>query len=158
MRDYMMPTFNNELLKLTLTAEEFSLFERIISTQGKNKGALRVAKPKHSREDLDSCKAAYLWRMVAFQASPISAHHCMPMCADFDIPRDLNNPNYPKDKDYPDRWSNSDSKYWHDCKPFRDAHKALLKRLDDLADKITDTLPRNQLHGINRWGRALGAL
>ena len=71
-------------------------------------------------------KASYVWRMVAFQISPNRQHQCMPMCADFDI----------------------DGKY--------DERKAITDKLDGLVKRIVDTVPSDQLHGVNRWGKALG--
>ena len=72
-----MPSIN--LDALTLDEAERSLAEKIIATKGKNKGCLRAAKPSNAGD------AAYVWRMVAFQVSPIPQHHCLPVCADFDI-------------------------------------------------------------------------
>ena len=124
------PFINLESLKEILSAENYLLAEAIVTTQGRNKGCLRSNKPK------ENPKAAYVWRMVAFQISPSSHHHCMPVCADFDLYEAL-----PKEE----------QKY--------DKVHLLAKQLDkEVVDPITNTVPKEQWHGIMRWGRALGYL
>ncbi len=105
-------------------------------------GRLRASKPPvekvkvpHERygytyepADPDAGRAAYIWRMVAFQISPIDKHQCMPCTADFDLPGDF------------------------------DARRADMKRLDEIVDQIVNTVPASDWHGIRRWGNALGLL
>lgn len=89
-----------DFLKDILTADEYELARGIVATRGKNKGCLRASKPPVKRHDLgvnpdsklgfhlwqiDGGDTAYIWRMVAFFASPISQHNCMPCTADFDV-------------------------------------------------------------------------
>jgi hypothetical protein len=71
-------------------------------------------------------EAAYVWRMVAFAISPKQQHQCMPMTADFDLPQ------------------------------MGDAARQRAKELDAIADRIIAVVPKNQWHGVLRWGRALG--
>ena len=95
-----------------------------------NKGKLRATKPKDG-------EAAYVWRMTAFMVSPISAHQCMPVTADFDMPE----------------------KYWDRSNP--NSHKerrARCKELDALSDKMVNAIPKQNWHGVRRWGRALGQI
>ena len=113
---------------------------KIVATRGKNKGKLRASKPevewhpiikdgvatRYKEPELESGKAAYLWRMVAFHVSPVPQHHCLPVMADCDLPGDFN------------------------------SRKELAKSLNDLADKIVMAIPKQQWQGIIRWGRALG--
>ena len=119
-----MPTIN--LDAISLTADERALVEPIIANKGKNKGKLRASKPANAGE------AAYVWRMVAFQISPIPAHHCMPVCADFDI-------------NVPESLSSTDRYHYR---------RNRAKELGDLADKIVNTIPKDEWHGIARWRRA----
>jgi len=134
------------------TAEEKEIASLIVATQGKNKGRLRAAKPKieytikegrrggryRFSSYLTGC-AAYVWRMVAFQVSPMGQHKCLPMMADFDLPgesilyeiRSL-------------EWEAEDNK-----------RKELRKAMDALVDKIVATVPRSKQYGLNAWGNAL---
>lgn len=121
-----------------LTEEEKMIANGIIATQGKNKGRLRAGKPKieyifemkngvkYRHPTLETGRVAYLWRMVAFHLSPVSAHQCLPMLADFDLPGSL------------------------------DESKAEAKRLNELADKIVMAVPKENWAGIRRWARAFG--
>lgn len=86
-----------------LTREERGWVHGIVATRGANKGHLRASKPKVTRTDLgldptdphgfyhiyqkDGGESAYIWRMVAFYASPNSRHHCMPCTAEMDLPQ-----------------------------------------------------------------------
>ena len=105
----------------------------------KSDGTLFASKPKKA-----SGFAKYVWRMVAFQISPIGQHHCMPMTADFDV-------NY-TDIGYEKMlmWNEPGSDEQ------RRSMKAMLKVLDDVTDAIVNTVPKNQWHGISRWARAMG--
>ena len=96
-----------------------------------NKGVLRSSKPKVSKKNSDPVligKAAYVWRMVAFHISRNPQHQCMPVTADWDIVGSF------------------------------DERKEISKQLDVLVDKIVNTVPPTQWHGILRWGSALGML
>ena len=108
---YKMPEVPQEKLFLEMTKEEWDITKRLVATRGKNKGLLRASKPKVDKADPVSGKAAYVWRMVAFMTSPIPAHSCMPVCADFDLPGSY------------------------------DERKELIKEMDVLVDKIAATMP-----------------
>lgn len=108
-----MPTLNPE----QYSADVANMVRRI---QGRG-GRLRSSKPKGDGE------AAYVWRMVAFQISPVGAHQCMPVTADFDI----------KERDYK-------------------ARRAITNQLDEVVKQIVDGVPRDQWYGVRRWGRAFG--
>ena len=138
-----MPSFDTDNLRNTLSADDFAIYQGIISTQGKNKGCLRAAKPKVT--DLQSAKVAYVWRMVAFQVSPIGQHHCLPFGADFDLRTEYFVPGIPA-YGQPGYRELTDQAWA--------LRGALLKELDALADKIAKGVPAI---GIMRWGRALGA-
>ncbi len=124
-----------------LTADERDLVERII-TRKSGTPTLRASKPKVDRSvpytgfggrpclgpTEETGQAAYLWRMVAFQISPIPAHHCLPVTAEFDLP--VRGDNYQE-------------------------RLALAKELDALADRITASIPLSQHHGTLRWYKVM---
>lgn len=103
-----------------------------------NKGKLRATKPKtpkmrqttaghfvhYDEEGSIKGEAAYVWRMTAFQISPKSEHHCMPMCASFDM-----------SGEYSTRHNR-------------------MGQLDVLIDKIVHSVPKFKWHGVLRWNRA----
>ncbi len=121
-----MPTIS--LDSLNLSCDDLALVRVIISSKGKNKGRLRASKPSSEGGD-----AAYVWRMVAFQISPISSHHCMPVCADFDI-------------QVPDSIKDSSERYhWR---------RNRAKELNNLVEQIVNAIPATEWHGIKRWHRA----
>lgn len=124
-----MPKIENVVVK---SDEEREILARIL-----NKGCLRATKPKVT--DAVSGKAAYVWRMVAFTCSPIGAHQCMPVTADFDLPR-----RKPENEE--------------DRRRVYDETRALSKELDEFSKRIEATVPLNMRHGLLRWGRLLGAL
>ena len=121
----LMPTIS--LDSLNLSFDDLALVLPIISSKGKNKGRLRASKPSEGGD------AAYVWRMVAFQISPISSHHCMPVCADFDI-------------QVPDSIKDSSERY--------DWRRNRAKELNNLVDQIVNAIPATEWHGIKRWHRA----
>lgn len=129
-----MPQINPDSITDPVAAE----YARRIS----HKGALRASKPKIGYvivphpwggnmrlNDLEEAKVAYVWRMVAFQVSPKDEHHCMPVCADMDLPVD----------DHAER-------------------SRLTDLLDTYVKAIVDSIPRDQWHGIRRWGQAFGLI
>lgn len=103
------------------------------------KRQLRSSKPKGDG------RAAYVWRMVAFDCSTNRQHHCMPITADFDLFE-----YYPKAVD--PTAEGYQSKYDHD------AIRAEAKRLDAIADRICKLVPLSQRHGLKAWGRAFGVI
>ena len=104
------------------------------------KGKLRASKPKtpkmyqttaghfvhYDEEGSIKGEAAYVWRMIAFQVSPKSVHHCMPMTASFDM-----------SGEYSVRHKRTDE-------------------LDVIVEKIVKSVPMENWHGVNRWGKAFG--
>lgn len=138
-----MPKIEIDKLADKLSPEELELVRGIISTRGKNKGCLRASKPdityhqvtryceifKRVRTitepDPIQGKTAYIWRQVAFVASPIPQHQCLPMTADFDLPGS-----------------------WGDDK------KAMIDDLDRIVDIVIGTIDTAQWHGIRRWAQA----
>jgi len=94
-------------------------------------GRLRSTKPKNDGE------AAYLWRMVAFQVSTNPQHWCMPVTAEYDLPEE----------------------YWdrNDIHGAAKRRQERIKELKEIEDAIMKTIPKNEWHGINRWGKAFGA-
>lgn len=123
-----------------LSEEERKLASQIVASKGKNKGRLRASKPKITYEivtregrryresTMESGSVAYLWRMVAFIVSPIGQHNCLPMMADMDLP------------------------YFTIS---ADEHKELKRKLNALADKITDVMKSGDKHGLRRWANVL---
>jgi hypothetical protein len=70
----------------------------------------------------------YVWRELAFIMSPISAHHCMPVCNDFNL----------------------------EYTSFDMRRKEQLAMLNNIVDKIYKSVPPHLLHGLKRWKNALG--
>lgn len=150
MRTQQMPRIDLDKLSETLTFDEYALVKGIVSTRGKNKGCLRASKPKVAKKikvptksprwegdysleyackaDATTGKIAYIWRMVAFFVSPKSQHHCMPCTADFSLPGTV-----------------------------KESH-ALAKELDQIVDKVVDTIKKSEWHGVRRWGQAYGQI
>lgn len=79
-----------------------------------------------NENDRDKGRTAYIWRMVAFMVSPMAAHQCMPVTAEFDL----------------------DGTF--------DSRREEAKRLDAIVDKVVNSIPVSEWHGVRRWGRALG--
>lgn len=146
-----MPKLDLDLIKSKMTPAQFAIVKGIVSTRGENKGCLRASKPKTHKtisvpakdprfegdldyvyEDLETATllgyTAYIWRMVAFQISPKSQHHCMPCTADWSIPG-----TYREIKD-------------------------TLKVLDKLTKTIVDTVNPQEWHGVKRWGQVYGVV
>jgi hypothetical protein len=112
--------------KLTGDAKKFA--QMIVVTRGQNKGRLKASKPKVDRNKPDTGKAAYIWRMVAFQVSTNSKHHSMPVTADWDI----------------------------EAESYEERRRIINEELNPIVDKIVDTVPLAQHYGTLRWGHAFG--
>jgi hypothetical protein len=132
-----------DLSKCNLTSEEYALCQGILNSRT---GELRASKPPvprmiqtsevdqygihnynfKSESDANMGRTAYIWRMVAFMVSPISQHHCMPVMADFDVPGHY------------------------------DERRSETKRLDLIVDKIVDSIPAREWHGVARWAGLIG--
>jgi hypothetical protein len=132
----MMPKIDINLLD----GEAKKFAAAITAARGKNKGRLRASKPpveydvvdKNGRRIREPRKAsgeiAYVWRMVAFQVSPIGQHQCLPMTADFNLQGTC------------------------------EERRQRAKELDSITDQITNTIPKAQHYGTMRWGRIFGAI
>ena len=70
----------------------------------------------------------YVWRELAFIMSPISTHHCMPVCNDFNL-----------------EYTSGDPR-----------RKEQHKWLNSIVDRISKTVPVHQLHGLRRWKGVFG--
>jgi len=124
------------------TVNALDAAQRIIATQGKNKGCLRASKPpmhetiiervrhghtgRYRDNPLADCAAAQVWRYVAFEASPIGQHHCLPIMADFDAPFDMTH----------------------------DESRQFAEWCHGVANTILTTIKDKP--GLDRWGHALG--
>lgn len=96
-------------------------------------GTIYSTKPKKA-----SGVEKYIWRNVVFQVSSVSAHQCLPVCAEFDLGED-----YWKMSDGTNRSSSS--------------KKLIREAYDKIVDNILNTIPKSQWAGIIRWGHALGS-
>ena len=135
-----MPIVDLKKLQAELEPKEYSIARRIVGRQGKNKGRLRASKPPVNNElDPQSGKAAYVWRMVAFMTSPIPAHSCMPMTADWDLP---------VSSAYIGDTIDLTGKYTE--------RRAMMAELDKLVDKIVATMPVSE--GALSWARGFGII
>lgn len=111
-----------DLTKFDVNSDAFKYASNISTTRnGANR--LRASKPKVN----DNGHSEYVWRNVAFSVSPVRAHQCMPVTADFAI----------KGLSFDDR-------------------RAVTKYLDTIVDEIVNSIPKSQWSGVMRWGRALG--
>jgi len=116
-----------------LDAAELNDDERaIIALVVKKNGQVRATKPKVSEDNPITGKAAYVWRMVAFVVSRNSKHHCMPICADFDLPA-----------------FNDDGKWSSKLA------RVMSKELKPVEDAILNSIPKTQWYGVNRWVKAI---
>jgi hypothetical protein len=117
-------------------------------------GRLRATKPADPR-------AAYVWRMVAFQVSPRAEHHCMPVTADFGITdamaahrteRYVPTMAYERDKETVASWGPETWERLH-----RHARRSayIREELDTWVKRVVDAIPPSQWHGVKRWRRAL---
>lgn len=116
-----------------MSQEMIRIAQQVVKVSKDNSlaGHLRSTKPKDG-------EAAYVWRMVAFNVSPIRQHQCMPVTAEFDMP----------------------AEYWDrtDTRAAAEKRRNRCKELDVLVDALVNSVPKEQWHGVVRWGRALGQL
>ncbi len=134
---------NRVLLDVTNREQEAQIVARIL-----NKGALRATKPtirKDTANEYNDRCSAYTWRMVAFQISPHPAHHCMPMCAEFDLPDFGSSGLDWQAKDFGEKLHTAHAQ-----------RRELSTRLDALVDRIVNTVPKSQWHGVTRWAQVFG--
>lgn len=98
----------------------------------------------------------YIWRHVVFTVSPKNQHHSFPVTADFDL-YDWLEENY---NDVLTRYefrklNEIDKKYYHTA---YNKAKELKDWIREIEDEIINLIPKDQWHGINRWGKALGKI
>lgn len=118
---------SHQMPQINLEALSATPEEMAIISKVLNKNKIRASKPVVKKDDPTTGEAYYVWRNVVFIVSQNPTHQCMPVMADFDI----------QIKDYKER-------------------RIRCKELDVLVDKIVNLVPKDQWHGISRWGRALG--
>lgn len=117
-------------------------------------GRLRATKP-------DDPRAAYVWRMVAFQISPRREHHCMPVTADMGLTHAMAahrteeyvpTMRYERDAETVASWGEEQWARMH-----RQAKMSAFIReeLDVWVKRVVDAVPPSQWHGVKRWRRAL---
>ena len=135
-------TFTNPITNEVETVNGLQAAQAISATQGQNKSCLRAAKPnmrksivkreryghmgKYRTYPLADCAAAQVWRYVAFEASPLGQHHCMPIMAAFDCPFDMSS----------------------------DERRRFADWCQSVADIVLTTIKHKP--GLDRWGHALG--
>lgn len=112
-----MPEVNINKLRTLLNEPEMEIANLVI----KGDNTVRSSKPK------EDGLAQYVWRMVVFNVSPKSAHHCMPVMAFFYLPANYGTEEY----------------------------NLLVKIGNKIADAIIDCVNMNEWHGVKRWARVL---
>jgi hypothetical protein len=126
-----MPKLNMDSIVWTnISQEEVTIINMVI----KKDGSLKASKPKAKKHDDPNTvgKAQYVWRMAAFMVSPKPQHHCMPVCACFDLPA-----------------------YNEDGKWKSDIARTMEKSLDKVINIIVDAVKMSDWHGVHRWSKAL---
>lgn len=132
-----MPIIN--LDAANLTKEEQELAKGIVNPRT---GALRATKPQvkvidHGIDPDDpngyyhiytheGGRTAYIWRHVAFMVSPRRQHQCMPTLDFCDLDGTM------------------------------EEIREESAKLRNIADRIVETVPAEQQHGLHRWARAFG--
>lgn len=133
----------------SLTGRDLEIAERVVF-----KGKLRHNKPQGDGE------AAWVWRHLAFYVSPLSKHHCSPVMADLDIGpwgrsfEDMEGSTSTEKLEAWKKWLSSDErmKELHDCSEKRQVRK---KELQVIVDRLMESVPKTQWHGVARWHRVL---
>ena len=127
-----------------LTQEQVEEIKRLVQP----KGRIRKTAPKVS-DDLSGC-AKYVWRMVMFTVSENPQHWCMPVCAEFSIPKHLlEQPSSPKADIHSEE-------YMQWLRASRERRKQFIKELDAIVEEIVASVPRELHHGTKRWAGAFG--
>lgn len=118
-----------EIEKLNLSNEEMQIVKHFV----KRNGFIKSSKPKVDDANHATGKAAYVWRMIAFQVSKNPVHHCMPVCATFDLPA----------FDDSGKWSAKIA-------------DNMARELKAIENAVMGQISMDQWHGIKRWGKAFG--
>jgi hypothetical protein len=113
------PVINIAALSSVLLPSELDVVKEIVGKDGR----LRHSKPAKA-----SGIGKYVWRMVAFCASPEPRHSCMPVMAFCDLP----------------------GKYGSD------EYKAAEAKANRIEALVCASIRREEWYGVRRWGRALG--
>jgi hypothetical protein len=136
-----MPQVSTSRLATDLTSKDYD-----IALLTLNHGHLRASKPTVKPEDDRTGIAAYAWRMAAFQISPIAQHHCMPVCADFDLPDGCRAGR---------SWFSLSEWEKAEAREYRKNAQAVGDRIADAIVNATNPL---DWHGVIRWGQAFGVI
>ena len=98
----------------------------------------------------------YIWRQLVFAVSPKKQHQSFPATADFDLYDWLEENCDDVLTRYEFRKLNElDKKHYYTS--YQKA-KDLRDWLRGIEDEILHLIPKEQWHGINRWGKALGKI
>ena len=109
-------------MKLDISAAELNDEQRKIAEQIVTRsGNLYKSRPTNKPGDVQ-----YVWRMVAFFVSPVNAHQCMPVMAEF----------YINERDW-------------------DKRRERTKALDEIVDAVVNAVPVEQWNGVRRWAGLL---
>lgn len=103
-----------------LSSEAKEIFDAITINR-KGIRVLRASKPQKATGE-----QKYTWRMVAFYMSRNPQHHCMPVCASFDLEGSF------------------------------DERRETEKRLKIIEDEIINAQPVQNQFGLRRWAMAMG--
>ena len=105
-------------MKIDIAAAELTTEQRQIARGIVNRsGNLYKSRPTNKSGDTQ-----YVWRMVAFFVSPVRAHQCMPVMAEF----------YIGERDW-------------------DKRRARTKELDQIVDAVVNAVPVEEWNGVRRW-------
>ena len=150
----LMPEVNMEILKTVLTDTEMEIAMGVVA---KRDGVYRLRASKPAK---GNGSQQYVWRMVAFVASPVYQHHCMPIGADFY----LNDSDYahrpeqyiPRSESESDRETVSkwNQKTWDMMHRGEKKRQYIKQELEPIVDKILETIPKTQWRGAQRWAKA----
>jgi len=135
------PRIDLDTLKNLLSPEDYDVVKLIVGTRGDANGRLRANKPKQDPNDPNTGLASYVWRMVAFTASPDARHHCMPCTADFDITM----PGF--------SYRRATREDVHRQNEYR---KAQVERGDAIEKIVVFSIAPIEWHGTRRWGQVYG--
>ena len=81
-----------------------------------------------TEEERIKALGCYVWRELAFIMSPIAAHHCMPVCNDFNLEYKYSDPR----------------------------RKEQYNFCNGIVNKIFKTVKKESCYGLKRWARVFG--
>jgi hypothetical protein len=151
---YELPAIDKSKVLEGLSPEHRDIVEGVFNTRNDK---IRSTKPKDGR-------SAYVWRLVMFMMSRNPAHQCMPVMLEF----------YLEESHYAHRTETYQPRLEteHDRQTVAEWDEQTRKRMNKgarrraymeqelkpLVDRIVDSVHPSELHGVRRWGRALGVL